>query len=105
MAPCVHAQWDDQTPPDKVPVFLPPDYNPKVETPLVIFLHGFAPLTPVWYDVLLPLQNDANSQGYIFVKPNGSIDGLGAYYWNATDACCDMYLGTIQIMLGTYLRW
>lgn len=85
------AQGGDQTPPGEVPVYLPSSYDPEIASPLVIFLHGFAPLTPVWYDILLPLQKDANSHGYIFAKPNGSVDGLGDYYWNATDACCDMF--------------
>ena len=86
-----HAQWDDQTPPDEVPVFLPPDYDPAEQFPLVIFLHGYSPLTTAWYDILLPLQKDANNKGYVFAKPDGSQDGLGEFYWNATDACCDMW--------------
>jgi polyhydroxybutyrate depolymerase len=59
--------------------------------PLLIFLHGYSPLTTAWYDILLPLQEDANDRGYIFAKPDGSQDGLGEFYWNATEACCDMW--------------
>ena len=91
MSQFTHAQWDDQTPPNEVPVYLPSDYDPAEQFPLVIFLHGYAPLTTVWYDILLPLQEDANNHGYIFAKPNGSQDGLGDFYWNATDACCDIW--------------
>ena len=86
-----HAQWDDQTPPNEVQVFLPPEYDPAEEFPLLIFLHGYAPLTTAWYDILLPLQKDANNKGYVFAKPNGSQDGLGEFYWDATEACCDMW--------------
>ena len=86
-----YAQWDDQTPPSEVTIYLPPDYDPTEQFPLVIFLHGYAPLTTAWYDILLPLQKTANFNGYIFAKPNGSQDGLGEFYWNATDACCDMW--------------
>jgi len=86
-----HAQWNDQIPPNEVPVYLPPDYDPTEKFPLVIFLHGYAPLTTAWYDILLPLQKDANAKGYIFAKPDGSQDGLGEFYWAATDACCDMW--------------
>ena len=85
------AQWPGQVPPSEVPVYLPSNYDPKTPTPLVIFLHGYAPLTTAWYDILLPLQKDANNYGYIFTKPDGSQDGLGEFYWNATDACCDMW--------------
>ena len=91
MSQFTHAQWDDQTPPNEVPVYLPDDYDSKVPSPLVIFLHGWAPISPVWYDILVPIQDDASNHGYIFAKPAGSTDPLGDYYWNATDACCDMF--------------
>ncbi|MDG2200754.1 MAG: alpha/beta hydrolase-fold protein [Phycisphaerales bacterium] len=85
------AQWPGQVPPDDVPVYVPEAYDPDVAMPLLIFLHGYAPLTTAWYDILLPLQEVANSRGYIYSKPDGSQDGLGEFYWNATDACCDMW--------------
>ena len=91
ITPVSVAQWDGQTPPDEVPVYLPSDYDPAEQFPLVIFLHGYAPLTTVWYDILVPLQEDANAHGYVFAKPDGSQDGLGDFYWNATDACCDIW--------------
>lgn len=91
MSQCAYAQWEDQTPPNEVPIYLPQDYDPAEQSPLVIFLHGYSPLTTAWYDILLPLQKDANNNGYIFAKPDGSQDGLGEFYWNATDACCDMW--------------
>jgi polyhydroxybutyrate depolymerase len=84
-------EWPDQTPPNEVPVYLPPDYDPAEPAPLLIFLHGWAPITTVWYDVLIPLQQVTNDHGYIFAKPDGSPDPLGNYFWNATDACCDMW--------------
>jgi len=70
---------------------VPADYDPDESMSLLIFLHGYSPLTTAWYDILLPLQEDANDRGYIFVKPDGSQDGLGEFYWNATEACCDMW--------------
>jgi len=85
------AQWPGQTPPDDVPIYVPEGYDPNVPMPLLIFLHGYAPLTTAWYDILIPLQEDANARGYIYAKPDGSQDGLGEFYWNATDACCDMW--------------
>ena len=85
------ADWPGQTPPDEVPVYLPPDYDPDEPTPLLVFLHGWAPISPIWYDILVPIQDDANDHGYIYAKPVGSADILGDYYWNATDACCDIF--------------
>ncbi|MDG2424513.1 MAG: alpha/beta hydrolase-fold protein [Phycisphaerales bacterium] len=86
-----HADWPGLVPPDEVPVYAPSDYDPEEPAPLVIFLHGYSPLTTAWYDILLPLQEDANANGYIFAKPDGNQDGIGEFYWNATDACCDMF--------------
>ena len=62
-------QWGDQIPPDEVPIYLPTDYDPKTPSPLIIFLHGWAPISTVWYDILVPIQDDANDYGYIFAKP------------------------------------
>ena len=90
-SPAIAGDWGDLIPPDDVPVYLPPDYNPDDPTPLLIFLHGWAPISPVWYDVLVPIQDDANAHGYLFAKPVGSQDIFGDYFWNATDACCDMF--------------
>jgi polyhydroxybutyrate depolymerase len=89
-SPALANDWGDLTPPNEVPVFLPPDYTPDESAPLIIFLHGWAPLTTGWYDILIPLQDVANERGFIFVKPNGSQDALGDFYWNATTACCDI---------------
>ncbi|MCH2153886.1 MAG: alpha/beta hydrolase-fold protein [Phycisphaerales bacterium] len=85
------ADWPGQVPPDEVPVYVPSDYDGQEPTPLLIFLHGYSPLTTAWYNILLPLQEDANENGYIFVKPDGNQDAIGEFYWNATDACCDMF--------------
>ena len=88
------AQWPGQTPPNEVPVYLPENYTSETSFPLLIFLHGWAPISTVWYDILVPIQDDANDYGYIYAKPNGSQDSLGDYYWNATDACCDIFNNT-----------
>ena len=90
-APAIAGDWGDLTPPDEVPVHLPPEYTGEDPTPLLIFLHGWAPISPIWYDVLVPIQDDASDHGYIFAKPIGSTDIFGDYFWNATDACCDMF--------------
>ena len=58
-AAVANAQWPGQTPPDEVPVYVPADYDPDEPMPLLIFLHGYVPLTTAWYDILLPLQSEA----------------------------------------------
>ena len=85
------AQWDDQIPPNQVQIYLPSNYDPNIPTPVIIFLHGYNPFTTGWSDWLIALNDDAYERGYIFANPTGSQDSVGEYYWNATDACCDMF--------------
>ncbi|MBC8202373.1 MAG: prolyl oligopeptidase family serine peptidase [Planctomycetes bacterium] len=87
----LNAQWSDQIPPSEVPIHLPANYDPNTPTPVIIFLHGYNPLTTAWSDWLIALNDDAEERGYIFANPTGSQDSIGEYYWNATDACCDMF--------------
>ena len=90
-SPCTAGEWGDLIPPEDVQVYAPPDYDEEEPAPLLIFLHGWAPISTIWYDVLVPIQDDANAEGFLFAKPIGSQDIFGDYYWNATDACCDMF--------------
>jgi len=39
------------------------------------------------YLQLAPL---AEARGFLYAHPDGKIDSQGKYFWNATDACCDM---------------
>jgi len=91
LTPSARGQWDGQIPPSDVPIHLPNDYDPNTPAPVIIFLHGYNPLTTAWSDWLIALNDDAEERGYLFANPTGSQDGVGEYYWNATDACCDMF--------------
>jgi polyhydroxybutyrate depolymerase len=69
---------------------VPARYDRNTPTPLVIGLHG--------YDVLSTEQESyfklaalADAQTFLYAYPDGSVDGLGHQFWNADDACCDLF--------------
>jgi polyhydroxybutyrate depolymerase len=80
---------DSLPPPEDVPLLIPDDYDPEVPAPLLILLHGYGTTGPWMEDGLVEFANHANTRGYFYSLPTGNVDSTGAWYWNATDACCD----------------
>ncbi len=76
-----------------VDVHVPPSYDGSVPAPLVVNLHGYSVTGPEQeaYFQLTPL---ADEFGFLYVYPTGNTDFLGNPFWNATDACCDIFGGT-----------
>lgn len=69
--------------------YVPHSYVPGRPLPLVISLHGYgqdADIQRRYFD----LERLAESEGFVVVRPNGTIDESGLRFWNATDACCDV---------------
>jgi polyhydroxybutyrate depolymerase len=73
-----------------VEVIVPSSLKPGTKVPLVIMLHGYSVNGKV-EEVYLQLSALAESRGFLYAHPDGTIDKDGKYFWNATDACCDMY--------------
>jgi len=75
-----------------VTVHVPPTYDPSQPAPLVMLLHGWAVGTSGQqaesYFELLPW---SDRLGFLYVFPDGTLDPSGARFWNATNACCDLY--------------
>lgn len=78
-----------------VTVHVPPSYDPQIPTPLVFLLHGYGASGALQesYFQFLPL---ADEFGLIYLYPDGTIDGGGNRFWNATDACCNFYGSTVD---------
>jgi polyhydroxybutyrate depolymerase len=68
-------------------VFAPTSYDPATPTPLVIMLHAFGATSDL-QEVFFQLQPLAEERGFLYVRPNGTINAIGRGFWNATDACC-----------------
>jgi len=68
---------------------VPADFDRAVATPLVILLHGRT-ATGKLNDALLGVGNMVDKRGFIYLRPDGTLDSNGDTFWNATDACCDV---------------
>src|SRR5437016_5129727 len=73
-----------------VTVHVPPSYEPCTPMPLVIMLHGYT-ATGAIEESYLNLTALADARGFLYAFPDGTIDASGYHFWNATDACCDLY--------------
>jgi polyhydroxybutyrate depolymerase len=69
-------------------VRVPSDYDPNVEYPLVILLHGYSASGGV-QNIYFGLSNQVTALGFILVVPDGTVNSDGLRFWNATDACCN----------------
>lgn len=58
--------------------------------PLLLLLHGYTS-NSAEVDLYFGLRERAAAAGILYVRPNGTVDGRGAQFWNATDACCDLF--------------
>jgi polyhydroxybutyrate depolymerase len=73
-----------------VTVYVPPSYNASVPMPLVLLLHGYT-LTGALEEAYMQIQPVAESRGFLYAHPDGTKDPLGFEFWNATNACCDLF--------------
>jgi polyhydroxybutyrate depolymerase len=71
-----------------VTVQVPSGAMPGVKMPLVILLHGYG-VDGTVEELYFEIGTLANKHGFYFAAPSGTVDSMGNYYWNATDACCD----------------
>jgi polyhydroxybutyrate depolymerase len=73
-----------------VAVHVPPGYVQGTAMPLVIMLHGYSATAKI-EELYLQLTALSDSRGFLYAAPDGLVDKQGNQYWNATDACCDIY--------------
>jgi polyhydroxybutyrate depolymerase len=58
--------------------------------PLVIALHGYTS-NGAEMESYMRIAAEADRRGFLYAFPDGSRDSHGDRFWNATDACCDLY--------------
>jgi polyhydroxybutyrate depolymerase len=83
-----------------VTVHVPPTYKPGTPVPLVMMLHGYSASAQL-EEEYLGITAQADKNGFIYAMPNGTTDPSGNQFWNATDACCNLYGSTVDD--STYL--
>jgi polyhydroxybutyrate depolymerase len=71
-------------------VFVPSTSNGKTALPLVLLLHGSGG-TGAGQEDYMRLQPLAEARGFLYCYPDGTLGPDGVSFWNATDACCDIY--------------
>ncbi len=71
-------------------VVLPNDYHPAdPPRPLLVLLHGYSASGEI-QDLYLGLSPRAAERGFITLLPDGTKDGTGLRFWNASPGwCCD----------------
>jgi polyhydroxybutyrate depolymerase len=84
---------DPAVPP--VEVFVPSSYDGSVAIPLVVLLHGYTTSGDM-AESYLELQPLAEERGFLYAHPDGSKDRMGQRFWNATDACCDVFSAKVD---------
>ncbi|MFK7920253.1 MAG: PHB depolymerase family esterase [Ilumatobacter sp.] len=68
-------------------VFVPSAYDETTPTPLVLLLHGYTASGDI-QEAYFQFEPLAESRGFLYVHPDGTVDPRGEQFWNATDACC-----------------
>ncbi len=78
-----------------VTVHVPASYDASRPAPLLILLHGYTGSGDenVAY---FGLAAAAEQHGFVYAAPDGTIDGDGNRFWNATDACCNFDRGDVD---------
>ena len=71
-------------------VQVPKQYDPKQAWPLLVGLHGYGE-SGAFLDGWLAFSKIVDKRGFLYATPDGLVDNLGLRYWNATDACCDVF--------------
>lgn len=71
-----------------VRIQVPPTYDPRKPTPLVVFLHGYS-ANSIINRGFLGVDDLVDRFGMLMIAPEGTVDSRGNQFWNATDGCCN----------------
>jgi polyhydroxybutyrate depolymerase len=77
---------------DKRPfaLHIPASYHKGTSVPLVILLHGYT-ASGDGQEQYMKFTPESDKRGFLYAYPDGTIDPMNNRFWNATDACCDLY--------------
>ncbi len=72
---------------------VPASYDPNSPAPLIVLLHGYTS-NGADQDAYMGFSALADEFGFLFINPDGTLDLFPDRFWNATDACCDLFDAT-----------
>lgn len=75
-----------------VPLYIPASYDGSSPTALIVLLHGYMNNGDE-IEAYFQFAQFVDAYNFILVTPTGQSNFLGMEYWNATDACCDLFGG------------
>jgi polyhydroxybutyrate depolymerase len=78
-----------------VTLHVPATYSCATAAPLVIMLHGYT-ATGDSEELYLDITAESDKRGFLYAHPDGTKDSLGQQFWNATDACCNLFGSTVD---------
>ncbi len=84
-----------------VALYLPSTYDPAEPLPLVVALHGFTS-SGADVEAYFDFVDQIESRRFLYTIPDGHTNFLGQRFWNATDACCDLFNSNVDD--SAYLR-
>jgi polyhydroxybutyrate depolymerase len=67
---------------------VPASYECGKAAPLLILLHGYS-ANGTFQEAYFKLTAESDKRGFLYVVPEGTKDGVGNQFWNATDSCCN----------------
>lgn len=77
-----------------VSVYVPASYA-CTPTPLVVMLHGYS-ASGATEESYLQITAQAEARGFLYAHPDGTTDSAGNKFWNATDACCNLFGASVD---------
>lgn len=69
---------------------VPAGYDAATKVPLVVLLHGYGS-SAAQQERYFKLTPESDRRGFLYAMPDGTVDRDGKRFWNATEACCDVY--------------
>jgi polyhydroxybutyrate depolymerase len=74
---------------------VPSTYQAGKAAPLLVLLHGYTS-SGQGQESYLKIAPEAEKRGLLYATPDGTVDARGNRFWNATDACCNLYGATVD---------
>jgi polyhydroxybutyrate depolymerase len=74
---------------------VPSAYQAGKAAPLLVLLHGYTS-SGQGQEAYLRIAPEAEKRGLLYATPDGTVDARNNRFWNATDACCNLYGATVD---------